>query len=101
MDSPAFQAVPAETTLENNVSQVLEIQGKKIALVKTNDGLFALDNSCRHLGGSLGKGIVRNNCIVYPLHRWSFELSSGKCVNGGADEKNATHEVKVEKEKFS
>lgn len=91
-----FQEVLDETSLPENSIQICELQGRKIALARSSGKIFALDNACPHLGGSLGRGTLKNDCVVCPLHHWSFDLATGRCVEGVADEKVAVFEVKVE-----
>ncbi len=38
-----------------------------------------LSDTCVHRGGSLGKGWVRDNCVVCPYHGWRFD-KDGKCT---------------------
>lgn len=53
------------------------VPGKPIALLN-NHGLFqAIDNTCPHRGGSLSDGQIKDNCIVCPLHQWTFSLETG------------------------
>ncbi len=97
--SSFFEILDEESLIENN-PLVVEFQGRKIAIARSGGALFAVDNTCPHLGGSLGKGTIKNNCIVCPLHHWSFELSTGRCVDGVADEKIAVHEARIENGKI-
>ena len=39
-----------------------------------------LADTCVHRGGSLGKGWVRDNCVVCPYHGWRFD-KDGMCVD--------------------
>ena len=80
--------------------EIVEIHGRKIALVKRFGKIYALDNTCPHLGGSLGRGTIKDNCVICPLHHWTFDLATGKCVNGIPDEKVAIYEIKVENGKI-
>ncbi len=76
--------------------EIVEVQERKILLARRFGKLYALDNACPHLGGSLGRGTLKDNAVVCPLHHWIFDLSTGKAVSGSADEKVAVYEVKVE-----
>lgn len=74
----------------------VEIAGRRIALIKKNGNLIALDDACPHLGGSLSRGTLRSDRVICPLHHWSFELGTGRCLDGVAGEKVAVHAAKVE-----
>lgn len=41
--------------------------------------VLAIDNVCPHMGGNLAAGQVHNGVVTCPLHRWTFDLASGRC----------------------
>ena len=52
---------------------------RKIAVFRQRDGsLFATQNRCPHLGGSLADGILGAGKIICPLHAHVFDLSTGQ-----------------------
>lgn len=54
-------------------------------MVRTSKGLFAFGDKCPHNGASLSRGSCTNkNEVVCPLHRYSFDLETGKATSGGA-----------------
>jgi nitrite reductase/ring-hydroxylating ferredoxin subunit len=60
--------------------------GKKICIARTSAGFFAVSDRCPHNGFSLGKGwCTENNTVVCPLHRYSFDLKTGRAKTGLAD----------------
>lgn len=64
---------------------VFELRGEKICVTRTGKGVFAVQDKCPHNGASLSKGFCSaSNEIVCPLHRYSFDLESGKATSGGA-----------------
>jgi nitrite reductase/ring-hydroxylating ferredoxin subunit len=75
---------------ENDYLQVgviiqIYFKGEKICITRTEQGLFAFGDKCPHNGASLSMGMcTKNNEIVCPLHRYSFDLKSGKATSGGA-----------------
>jgi nitrite reductase/ring-hydroxylating ferredoxin subunit len=85
-----------EATLADNSMEIVDVEGQKAVLIKRFGKIYALNNTCPHLGGSLGRGTLQGNTLICPLHHWTFDLTSGKCVSGVADEKLAVYEVKVE-----
>lgn len=53
------------------------IQGEIIALFRVGDDYRALQGTCPHHGGPLGKGTL-NGCIVTcPWHGWQFDVTDG------------------------
>jgi nitrite reductase/ring-hydroxylating ferredoxin subunit len=75
---------------ENDYLQVgviiqIYFKGEKICITRTEQGLFAFGDKCPHNGASLSLGkCTKNNEIVCPIHRYSFDLKSGKATSGGA-----------------
>lgn len=62
---------------------VFELKGEKICVTRTQKGVYAVQDKCPHNGASLSKGFCSaNNEIVCPLHRYSFDLQSGKATSG-------------------
>jgi nitrite reductase/ring-hydroxylating ferredoxin subunit len=62
--------------------------GKKICVLKTEKGIFAIEEKCPHNGFSLAQGKCTEDgeAIVCPLHRYAYDLKTGRCRNssGGA-----------------
>jgi nitrite reductase/ring-hydroxylating ferredoxin subunit len=98
MDSPSpeFQEAASEQELSQNRMMVVELSGRKIALIYSNFKAYAIDNACTHLGGSLGTGTLKGQTVVCPLHHWSYNFTSGRIVDGISDEKVKTYETKIE-----
>lgn len=59
---------------------IIEVGGKKVLLVNFEGTVYALDNRCPHLGGSLGDGILENGKITCPRHGAMFDLITGENV---------------------
>jgi len=66
----------------------------KIALVRTPQGLFAMDDHCPHRSGPMSEGWVElppapepkaetasPGLLVCPWHQWAFDLRTGACKN--------------------
>ena len=57
----------------------------RIAVFRTaEDQVFAIENRCPHKHGPLSEGIVHGASVTCPLHKWVFDLATGKAL--GADE---------------
>lgn len=65
--------------------QMIKIDGKKLCLVKHQDKLHAIQNSCPHAGGILSGGWCKNGNIVCPIHRYEYSLETGKGLAGQHD----------------
>jgi nitrite reductase/ring-hydroxylating ferredoxin subunit len=67
--------------LPNNSMKVISIQGSNILVCRSNNQLFALDNSCPHRGASLSKGEIKGTKIRCYMHHFEFDLISGKLLD--------------------
>lgn len=54
--------------------------GKPIALFNNGGTFQAIDNICPHKGGLLSDGTVKDNCVICPLHQWTFNLETGENI---------------------
>jgi len=59
---------------------IVEVNNKKILLVNCEGSVYALDNRCPHLGGSLGDGILENEKIICPRHGSMYDVRTGQNV---------------------
>ena len=60
--------------LPNNSMKVITIQGSNILVCRSNNRLFALDNSCPHRGASLSKGEIKGTRIICYMHDFEYDL---------------------------
>lgn len=74
---------------------IVKVKGREIAVFRLEDGFFAVDNVCPHLGGPIGEGIVRRDLVTCPWHDWSFSIKTGICTINPAAQLE-TFPVKVE-----
>jgi len=51
-----------------------------IALFRRGDRIFAVGDSCTHMGASLSEGYLDGDCVVCPWHGWVFQLEDGASV---------------------
>ncbi|HEV2773491.1 MAG TPA: Rieske 2Fe-2S domain-containing protein, partial [Thermoleophilaceae bacterium] len=56
------------------------VAGRPLAVFRTEEGFFALDNTCTHMGGPLADGIVADETVACPLHDRRFALATGRAV---------------------
>lgn len=56
--------------------------GQEILLANIRNTYYAIANKCPHLGGSLADGRLEDYNIVCPRHGSTFDLRTGKAVQG-------------------
>nr|WP_294895440.1 Rieske (2Fe-2S) protein [uncultured Pedobacter sp.] len=87
----------AISSLSSADVQLVSIKGKRIVLVKDNNTFYAFTSKCPHAGGDLSAGWCKEGYLVCPIHRYSYNLKSGRGASGQGDYlKN--YPVKTEKD---
>lgn len=59
--------------------------GKSICLIGYEGDIFALSAKCPHAGGDLSAGWCKNDELICPVHRYSYNLQTGKGAEGQND----------------
>lgn len=87
--------------IPQNGARLVKTQFGDIGIFRTGDDqIFAIEDMCPHLGGSLSQGIVHGKHVTCPLHNWVISLASGEAT--GADEgKVVTIPVRIEDDKIT
>ncbi len=80
-------------------STVVEVAGKTMAVFHCQDGFYAMENTCPHRGGPLGKGSLAGTTVTCPWHGWQFNVTSGACLVNPAVTQQ-TYAVTVEGEEL-
>ncbi len=73
----------------------VDVQGRKILLVRQGDGVHAYAAECPHANGPLEEGAVCNGRIVCPWHKGTFRLSDGSLLEPPALDGLARYRVRV------
>lgn len=79
-----FKIPGAEDTAQPFIKRI-KAGGKTICLVGYEGEVFALSAKCPHAGGDLTAGWCKNGKLVCPLHRYSYNLQTGKGSEGQND----------------
>lgn len=75
---------------------VIRVRKRQIALLRSGDRTYALDNRCPHEGYPLSEGTIQTQSCVLTCnwHNWKFDLNTGENVKG--DDNVSVYEVKME-----
>jgi nitrite reductase/ring-hydroxylating ferredoxin subunit len=73
--------------------KMIKVDGHRVCLVRTSDGLHAIDHACPHEGYGLTQGELDGDLITCAWHNWKFRVTDGACVQG--EEGVQTHHVAV------
>jgi nitrite reductase/ring-hydroxylating ferredoxin subunit len=56
------------------------VDGLPIALANVDGQIYAFGDACRHEGGSLSSGILRDDTVTCPWHGWVYNVRTGKAI---------------------
>src|SRR6056297_3732036 len=79
--------------LEIGTMKMVKVDGRRVCLVRTADGLHAIDHACPHEGYGLTQGELDGDLLTCAWHNWKFRASDGVSVQG--EEDVACHRVDV------
>ena len=72
----------------------IEISGTDVCVVRVEDQVYAVSDTCSHADASLSEGEVTDHKIECWLHGAEFDLRTGEAVTPPATQKLETFEVK-------
>lgn len=85
--------------LKDSVGQRFYLEDVDIALFKINKNIFAVSNICPHQqAANIYEGFVENECVVCPMHGWTFKLEDGNLTGGARGLE--TYKTKIVDEKI-
>lgn len=70
---------------EDDFVQQIKVEGKKLCLVQHEKKIFVVQNTCPHAGGILSGGWCKNGHLICPIHRWEYNLQTGRGAEGQGD----------------
>jgi NAD(P)H-dependent nitrite reductase small subunit len=87
--------VAATDELADGRSKAVSAGGHDLALFRSGDEYFAVENECPHYGAPLCDGYVRGNTVSCAWHGWQFDMETGECHTAPGCDVEA-FEVKIE-----
>ena len=88
--------VIAESALTEGEHVVVDVDGTEVAVFKTEEGIYAVEDVCTHDGAEIASGQLEGSVIVCPRHGAKFCLKTGKILRGPAYEDLPCFPVRVE-----
>jgi 3-phenylpropionate/trans-cinnamate dioxygenase ferredoxin subunit len=76
--------------------QVFVVGGSPVNVANVDGHLYAIDDTCTHLGCSLAQGELDGTTVTCPCHGSQFDVTSGAVLRGPAREPVRSHPVHVE-----
>ena len=75
----AFTKVASVSDVPEGEGKIVKAGGKEIALFKLEGEFYALDNTCKHMGGPIGEGWLEDAVVTCPWHGWRYDIKTGVC----------------------
>jgi nitrite reductase/ring-hydroxylating ferredoxin subunit len=63
----------------------IKVKGKKLCLIQHQQKIHVVQNTCPHAGGILSGGWCKEGNIVCPIHRYEYNLLTGRGAEGQGD----------------
>jgi nitrite reductase/ring-hydroxylating ferredoxin subunit len=64
--------------------RVFEVSGSKVNVSNTSQGLYAVNDTCTHMGCSLANGTLDGTTVTCACHGSQFDVTSGAVLRGPA-----------------
>ena len=90
-----FVKAARKSQLIENDGTYVEVEGNPIALFNLGGEIYAIDNTCSHVGGPLSLGRVKNDEVECPWHGSRFDIKTGEVTGFPAREPATTYRVRI------
>lgn len=77
-------------------AEIFDVDDRKIAVFRLNDGFYAIEDICTHDGGPLAEGLIDGDVIECPRHGARFDIRTGAVLAMPATRPVPTYAVRVE-----
>ena len=91
-----WHRVASEADLSLEAPLGVRVGDVQIAVVKLEDGIYAINDVCTHEFALLSEGFCEEGKLECPLHQACFDVRTGAALNEPAEVPVATYKVKVE-----
>lgn len=79
-----YTPVAQESDVPEGTLRAAQAGEVKVVLTRQNGIVFALADTCSHLGGPLSEGTLVDGAVICPWHGSCFALADGRIINGPA-----------------
>lgn len=91
-----YHPVARSEELVEGKGRPYQVEGYRLALVRDQGVVYALEDVCPHADAPIALGPVENGCIACPWHYAEFDLKTGAVLSGPASEDVAVFPVREE-----
>ncbi|MEK6775679.1 MAG: Rieske (2Fe-2S) protein [bacterium] len=68
----------AVSELDENRPTLAHAKGIPVVLIRTGGEVYALSNSCAHMGCPLADGLLEGDFLRCSCHEWAFDIRTGE-----------------------
>ncbi|HEY2924185.1 MAG TPA: non-heme iron oxygenase ferredoxin subunit [Candidatus Eisenbacteria bacterium] len=61
-------------------AEVFDVEDRKIAVFRLEDGFYAIEDLCTHDGGPLAEGEIEEDQVICPRHGARFDIKTGTAL---------------------
>jgi nitrite reductase/ring-hydroxylating ferredoxin subunit/uncharacterized membrane protein len=90
-----FVSVLPEADLPENRLRRVDANGMPVLLVRRGERIYAIAETCSHLGGPLSEGKLEDTAVRCPWHGSCFSLVDGRVLEGPSAHAQPVLEVRV------
>lgn len=78
--------------------RVVDVGGTKVNVSNADGHLYAIDDTCTHMGCSLANGELDGTTVTCACHGSQFDVTSGAVLRGPAQRPVRSHPTQLEDE---
>jgi nitrite reductase/ring-hydroxylating ferredoxin subunit/uncharacterized membrane protein len=90
-----FVPVLSESDLPENQLTRVDVRGMPVLLVRRGGHIYAIAETCSHLGGPLSEGRLEDSSVRCPWHGSCFSLEDGRVLEGPSVHAQPVLEMRV------
>jgi nitrite reductase/ring-hydroxylating ferredoxin subunit len=68
------------SNLEDDEITAVEVDGRRVALARVGNEVFAVEDRCSHKECALSEGILEGKSVLCPCHGGEFHLATGEAL---------------------
>ncbi|MCX2574230.1 Rieske (2Fe-2S) protein [Pedobacter sandarakinus] len=70
---------------KDDMIKTMEVNGKQLCIINTAGQIIVTQSNCPHAGGHFSGGWCKNGYLVCPIHRYEYDLNTGRGADGQGD----------------
>lgn len=80
-----FKALNTTQIPDKDYIKTIEVNGKQLCIINNDDEIIATQSFCPHAGGHFSGGWCKNGHLICPIHRYAYDLKTGRGAEGQGD----------------